>query len=348
MHVIDLRSDTVTLPTPEMRKAIFEADLGDDVFGEDSTVNRLQETAARRLGMEDALFVASGTMGNLISVLTHCARGEEVILGDLSHIFVNEAGGISALGGVFPHTIPNQPDGTLKLEDIENAIRGENIHFPRTRLLCLENTHNRCYGAAITTQYTAEVVALARRRGLLVHLDGSRLFNAAAALGVDAAELARGVDSVNICLSKGLCSPVGSIICGSRDFIARARRARKLVGGGMRQAGIIAAAGILSLTKMTERLSEDHENARIFAKGISSIPGLATEPERVATNIVYIDLLDRSFTDDDFLNKLEKQGVKLSHTGVGRFRMVSHYGITRNDIEEALAALDRVMRKTEQ
>jgi threonine aldolase len=329
-----------------MRRAIFEADLGDDVYGEDNTVNRLQKLAADRLGMEEALFVASGTMGNLISVLAHCTRGEEIILGDLSHIFVNEAGGISALGGVFPHTIPNQPDGTLKRADIEKAIRSENIHFPRTRLLCLENTHNRCYGAALTPQYTADAVALARSRGILVHLDGSRIFNAAAALGVDARKLAEGVDSVNLCLSKGLCAPVGSVICGSSAFIARARRIRKMVGGGMRQAGIIAAAGIVALETMTERLSEDHENARIFAKGISSIPGLATEPERVATNIVYFDLLDNHLTDDDFLSKLEALGVKLSHTGPARFRMVAHYGITGEEIQKALAAIDAIMRKT--
>ncbi len=345
MHTIDLRSDTVTQPTPEMRRAIFEADLGDDVYGEDNTVNRLQRMTADRLGMDEALFVASGTMGNLISVLAHCARGEEIILGDLSHIFVNEAGGISALGGVFPHTIPNQPDGTLKLDDIENAIRSENIHFPHTHLLSLENTHNRCYGAALTPQYTADAVALARRHGILVHLDGSRIFNAAAALNVDARKLVEGVDSVNVCLSKGLCAPVGSVICGSSAFITRARRIRKMVGGGMRQAGIIAAAGIAALEKMTERLSEDHENARFFANGILAIPGLATEPERVATNIVYIDLLDRKLSDDDFLDKLLAMGIKLSHTGPARFRMVSHHGITREDIEKALAAIDTLMKQ---
>jgi threonine aldolase len=343
--IVDLRSDTVTLPSPEMREAIFRADLGDDVFAEDSTVNKLQQIAAERLGMEAALFVASGTMGNLISVLTHCSRGEEVILGDISHIVLNEAGGISALGGVFPHTIPNQPDGTLKLADIANAIREENIHFPHTRLLCLENTHNRCYGAILTPKYTASAVALARSRGLLVHLDGSRIFNAAVALGVDVRELARGVDSVNFCLSKGLSAPVGSVICGSNDFIARARRIRKMVGGGMRQAGIIAAAGIVAMENMVERLAEDHENARILADGIAGIPGLATEPERVRTNIVYIDLLDPDFTDDEFIQKLAEDGLKLSHTGPCRFRMVTHYGIGRGDIEKALKILRMVMQR---
>jgi len=338
MTEVDLRSDTVTLPTPEMRAAILHADPGDDVYGEDDVVNRLQEMAA--------LFVASGTMGNLVSVLTHCARGEEIILGDISHIFLNEAGGISALGGVFPHTLPNQPDGTLNLEDMENAIRSENIHFPHTRLICLENTHNRCYGAALTAQYTASVVALARRRGLLVHLDGSRIFNAAIALGVDVRELTKGVDSVNFCLSKGLAAPVGSVICGSRDFIARTRRIRKMVGGGMRQAGVIAAAGIVALERMVDRLAEDHENARILADGIASIPGLATNPELVQTNIVYLDLLDPGFNDDEFKRQLGACGVKLSHTGPARFRMVTHYGIGRDDIDRALAALRRTMQKT--
>jgi threonine aldolase len=345
MPNVDLRSDTVTQPTAKMRDAMFRADLGDDVFSEDRTVNKLQEMAAERLGMEAALFVASGTMGNLISVLAHCARGEEIILGDISHIFLNEAGGISALGGVFPHTIPNQPDGALKLADIENAIRAENIHFPHTRLICLENTHNRCYGAALSPEYTASVVALARSRGLLVHLDGSRIFNAAVALGVDARELTKGVDSVNFCLSKGLAAPVGSVICGNRDFIARARRIRKMVGGGMRQAGVIAAAGVIALENMIPRLSQDHENARILANGISAIPGLATNPELVQTNIVYFDLLDPAFTDDSFMAQLEKKGIRLLRTSIGRFRMVAHYGIDRNDIEAALAALRQIMNK---
>ncbi|PIV05099.1 MAG: threonine aldolase, partial [Syntrophobacterales bacterium CG03_land_8_20_14_0_80_58_14] len=254
MALIDLRSDTVTLPTQAMREAIFHADLGDDVFAEDPTINRLEAMMAERLGMEAALLVVSGTMGNITCALAHCARGEEAILGDRSHIFLNEAGGMSALGGIFPHTIPNLPDGTMRLDRIEAAIRSENIHFPRTRLICLENTHNRCYGAALTPDYTAAVVALASRHGIAVHLDGARIFNAAVALGVDVRELTRGIDSVNVCLSKGLAAPVGSVICGSREFIARARRTRKMLGGGMRQAGIIAAAGIVALKEMVERL----------------------------------------------------------------------------------------------
>jgi threonine aldolase len=327
-----------------MREAIFDAALGDDVFTEDPTINRLEAAAAERLGMEAALLVVSGTMGNLISMLTHCGRGEEAILGDCSHIFLNEAGGISALGGIIPHTIPNLPDGTLQLDQIETAIRRiDNIHFPRTRVICLENTHNRCYGAALTPDYTASVVALARRRGLAVHLDGARIFNAAVALGVDVRELTLGVDSVNVCLSKGLAAPVGSVICGSGEFIARARRIRKMVGGGMRQAGIIAAAGIVALGEMVDRLAEDHANAQRLAEGISRIPGLATEPDRVRTNILYIDLVDRRFTDEEFMKRLKEKGVMLSHPGPGRFRMLTHHGIGQAEIAAAVEALRAVM-----
>jgi threonine aldolase len=344
MAVLDLRSDTVTLPTEAMREAMSHAALGDDVFGEDPTINRLETMMAERTGMEAALLVVSGTMGNVTCVLTHCARGEEVILGDSSHIFLNEAGGMSALGGIFPHTIPNQPDGTLRLEDIEAAVRAENIHFPRTRLICLENTHNRCYGAPLTPEYTAAVAALAKRRGLLLHLDGARIFNAAIALGVDVRALTRGVDSLNVCLSKGLAAPVGSVICGSREFIARARRMRKMLGGGMRQAGIIAAAGIVAVERMIDRLAEDHANARRLAEGIAEIPGVATDPARVGTNILYLDLIDRRFSDEEFMNRLAEKGVRLSHTGPARFRMLTHYGIGSADIIAALGALRAVMQ----
>ena len=344
MAVIDLRSDTVTLPTEAMREAISRAAVGDDVFYEDPTINRLEAMMSERLGMEAGLLVASGTMGNLLSVLTHCGRGEEVILGDLSHTFVSEAGGISALGSIFPHTIPNQPDGTLRLEDIERAIRADNIHFPRTRLICLENTHNRCYGAPLTPEYTASVTTLAKRRGILVHLDGARLFNAAVALGVDCRELTRGIDSVSVCLSKGLSAPVGSVICGTREFIARARRTRKMLGGGMRQAGIIAAAGIVALEQMVDRLAEDHVNARRLAEGIAGIPGITIESDHVRTNMLFFDLVDRRFSDEEFISRLKAKGVLLSHPGPARFRMLTHYGIDSADITAALGALRAVMQ----
>ena len=277
MRIVDLRSDTVTLPSDPMREAMFHAELGDDVFGEDPTVNRLEQMAAERVGKEAALLVVSGTMGNLASILTHCRRGEEAILGDRAHTFIYEAGGISALGGIHPHTVPNQPDGTLRLEDIEAAIRPDNVHFPRTRLICLENTHNRCYGAPLSPEYMAAVGQLARRHNLAIHLDGARIFNAAAALGVDVRELTRHVDSLSFCLSKGLAAPVGSVICASKTFIAEARRARKVLGGGMRQAGVLAAAGIVALDTMIDRLREDHDNAMRLARGIARIDGLSLD-----------------------------------------------------------------------
>ncbi len=345
MQVIDLRSDTITLPTDEMREAMRSAVLGDDVFGEDPTINQLQETAAELMGTEAALLVASGTMGNLVCILTHCRRGEEVILGDKAHIFLNEAGSMSTVGSIHPHIIPNQPDGTMRLEDIEAAIRDDNEHWPRTRLICLENTHNRCYGAALTPEYIDLVVSLAKRHGLSVHLDGARIFNAAVALGVAIKKFTRNVDSLSFCLSKGLSAPVGSIVCGSRQFIAEARRNRKVLGGGMRQAGIIAAPGIIALDTMIERLKDDHTNARRLAEGIAEIPGLSIELERVRTNIIYVDLASAGLTPNDLMAQLDKRGIKLLRTGPSRFRMVTHYGISSEDIDVTLKALRKVMEK---
>jgi threonine aldolase len=343
VKTIDLRSDTVTLPTQTMRQAIYNADLGDDVFGEDPTTNRLEKMSAERTGKEAAMLVASGTMGNLVSILTHCRRGEEVILGDQSHTFVYEAGGMSALGGIHPHTVVNQPDGTMRIEDIESAIRGNNIHFPRSRLICLENTHNRCYGSALTPQYIESVAKLAGERGLSVHLDGARIFNAAVALGVDVTELTRYADSVTFCLSKGLSSPVGSVVCGTSQFIAEARRNRKILGGGMRQSGIIAAAGITALEQMVDRLAEDHENARRLAEGIARIPGLSIELNRIQTNIIYFNIADDQFTAGKLMTRLADRGIKILLTGPSRLRAVTHYGISAEDINSALAALNEVM-----
>jgi threonine aldolase len=328
-----------------MRDAMACAGVGDDGFGEDPTVNRLEAMMAERLGMDAALLVPSGTMSNLVSLLTHCARGEEVILGDISHIFLSEVGGMSALGSVFPHIVPNQPDGTIPLERIEAAIRADNIHFPKTRLICLENTHNRCGGAILTPDYTAEVVALARQRNLLVHLDGARIFNAAVGLGVDVRELTRGVDSVSVCLSKGLSAPVGSVLCGSKLFIAHARRSRKMLGGGLRQAGVLAAAGIVALDEMVGRLAEDHANARRLAKGIARIKGLVIDVNRAQTNIIFFDLADRRISESEFVTHLREQGILLHHAAPFRFRMVTHHGIREADIDKTLAALESVMRK---
>ncbi|NIO70859.1 MAG: low-specificity L-threonine aldolase [Anaerolineae bacterium] len=343
MKIIDLRSDTVTLPTPAMREAMYRAEVGDDVFGEDPTVNRLEEMAAERMGKEAALFVASGTMANLVCLLTHCGRGDEFIIGHLAHTFLYEAGASAGLGGLHPHTVPNQPDGTLDLGDVEAAIRGDNIHFPRTRLICLENTHNRCGGAALSAEYTNSLCELAHSRRTTVHLDGARIFNAAIVLGVDVKELTRNVDSVSFCLSKGLSCPVGSLVCGSADFIAEARRNRKMVGGGMRQAGIIAAAGVVALEQMIDRLAEDHVNARRLAEGLAEIPGLSVDLEQVQTNMVYFDLLDGGLEPDQFLAGLREGGVKVSSPGPRRFRAVTHYGIEAEDIEKALAVVQHVM-----
>lgn len=343
MKIIDLRSDTVTLPSDEMREAACDADLGDDVFCEDPTVNRLQEGAARLMDKEAALLVSSGTMGNLVCMLTHCQRGEEVILGDRSHMFLNECGSIAAVGGIHPHTILNQPDGTLRLEDIEGAIRGDNDHWPRTRVVCLENTHNRCYGAPLTPEYMKSVAALARAKGLKVHLDGARIFNAVVALGVDVKEFTKHVDSLSFCLSKGLAAPVGSVVCGTQEFISETRRNRKVLGGGMRQAGIIAAPGLVALDKMVERLAEDHANARRLAEGIAEIEGLQTDLARVRTNIIYFDVTSEKTNVEKIRVGLEKRGIKALPTGPNRFRMVTHYGIEVEDVGRTISALKEII-----
>ncbi|MGB3480271.1 MAG: low-specificity L-threonine aldolase [bacterium] len=340
---IDLRSDTVTLPTDEMRQAMFNAVLGDDVFGEDPTINKFQDMAAELVGKEAALLVASGTMANLVCMLTHCARGEEAILGDKAHIFLNEAGGISAVGAIHPHLIPNQPDGTLQLDDIKAAIRGVNAHWPRTRLICLENTHNRCYGAALTPEYIDSVGAIAKEHRLSLYLDGARIFNAVVALGRDVKEFTRNVDSISFCLSKGLSAPIGSVICGTREFISEAHRYRKLLGGGMRQAGIIAGPGIVALERMVERLAEDHVNAKKLARGISQIPGLSIDLARVQTNILYFDLKSDKMTPDDLLQQLDARGVKILQTENRRFRIVTHYGIRSEHIDAVIVAFQDIM-----
>ncbi|MEA1970038.1 MAG: GntG family PLP-dependent aldolase, partial [Thermodesulfobacteriota bacterium] len=294
-------------------------------------------------GKEDAILTPSGTMGNLISLLVHCKRGDEIILGDQAHIFYYEVGGMSALGGIVPHTVTNQRDGTMHLEDIEAAIRGDNIHYPRTRLICLENTHNRCNGMPIEAEYADSVRELASRYGVGIHLDGARIFNAAVALGVPVTDLTRSVDSVSFCLSKGLSAPVGSLICSSREFIAEARRIRKILGGGMRQTGIIAAAGIVALEEMMKRLVDDHANARCLAVGIAGISGLKVDLENVRSNILVFCLENSGLTEDDFMARLEERGVKFLSRGSCQFRMVTHHGITVQDIELVLEILKDVV-----
>ena len=344
MHKIDLRSDTITHPTESMQQAMAYAEVGDDVFGEDPTVRRLEEMAGERMGKEAALFVTSGTMANLVSQLAHCQRGDEMILGDQSHIFFYEQGGSAALGGIHPRIVPNQPDGKITPDDIIMAIRSDNIHFPRTRLIALENTQNRCGGAPLDAAYMNSVGELAHRHGLKLHVDGARIFNAAVALGVEARELIAPADSVSFCLSKGLASPVGSLVCGSHEFVTKARRMRKLLGGGMRQAGILAAAGIVSLTEMVDRLAEDHANARKLAQGLANMRGLAIDPARVKTNILYFEIADLDLDARELSERLEKAGVKLLPTGTRQLRAVTHYHLTPDDIDKALLIFEDVLK----
>ncbi len=342
-RIIDLRSDTVTHPTPAMREAMYRAEVGDDVMGEDPTVNRLQEMAAERMGKEAALFVASGTMGNLICILAQCGRGDEVIMGDKAHTFLFEAGGPSVLGGVHVRTVRNRDDGTVDPAEVEAAVRPDNVHFPRSRLVVLENTHNRCGGAVLTRAQMDPVVAVARKHNLNAHLDGARIFNAAVALGVDARTLAEPFDTVSFCLSKGLSAPVGSLVCGSREFVREATRLRKVLGGGMRQAGIIAAAGIVALEQMVDRLADDHANARRLAVGLAEMGVFDIRPERVQSNILIFGLATDRFTPQQLVARCAQDGLKFQAIEGGQFRMVTHYGIEREDIDAALGIVRRAV-----
>jgi threonine aldolase len=345
MDYFDLRSDTVTLPTPAMREAMAKAQVGDDVMGEDPTVNRLQEMAAARTGKEAGLFVASGTMGNLCAILAHCNRGDEAILGAHAHTFIFEGGGISALGGIHSHQVEEQPDGSLALEDVELAVRADDIHQPPTRLIALENTHNRCGGTYQSPQYTGNLVEFAKGKGLVVHLDGARIFNAAVAQGVEVKELTAPVDSVTFCLSKGLCAPVGSVLCGDIEFIDKARRIRKQVGGGMRQAGILAAAGIVALETMVDRLSEDHVRARNLADGLRGINGLVLAPDAPATNMVFLDLSSEvAMSAYQTAAKLKEHGVLVGTPGERRFRLVTHYWIDDEGIAKTVDLFEKVLK----
>jgi len=343
MTFIDLRSDTVTQPTRAMRRAMAEAPVGDDVFGEDPTVRRLEELAADITGKAAALFVASGTMANLVSLLSHCGRGEEILIGDQAHVFYYEQGGSAAVGGIHPRTVPNRPDGTLDMDALRHAIRSDDVHFPHTRLIALENTHNRCGGAPLAPAYLREVAALAAEHGLKLHVDGARVFNAAAALDCRVAELAAPADSLTFCLSKGLAAPVGSLICGGTDFIARARRNRKLLGGGMRQAGILAAAGLVALRDMVPRLPEDHANARRLAAGLAAMPQLKLDPTRIHTNIVYVEIADPSLAAASLVARLTAAGVKVLASGPRQIRAVTHCDVSAADIDRALDIFHKVL-----
>jgi threonine aldolase len=329
-----------------MREAMAKAVVGDDVYGDDPTLNELQAEAAALLGKEAALFVTSGTQGNVASILTHCGRGTEMILGRTAHAFLNEAGAAAGLGGVHPHILDVQPDGTLRLDQIEAAIRGNNEHYPRTKLICLENTQGAIGGIPITAEYTAQVGELARQYGLKLHIDGARLFNAAAALAPNdipnmARQLVSDADSVSFCLSKGLCAPVGSVLVGSQAFIDEARRTRKMLGGGLRQAGILAAAGLISLREMIYRLPEDHANARRLAEGLSTIPCLRVDVDRVMTNILFFDLAADAPLDAPTLVKRmkEQHNILINPAYTNRFRAVTHYWITRERVDCVVDAM---------
>ena len=340
--MIDLRSDTVTHPTPEMREAMYKAEVGDDVYGEDPTVNRLQTIAAEMCGKEAALFVPSGTMANLGAMLSHCGRGEEVVIGNLAHPYLYESGGLAALGGIHPFVLANLDDGTMLIEDIEDAIRADNIHYPKTRLIALENTHNRCNGAAIPLAYIEKVGQIAKAHDLQLHIDGARIFNAAVALNTDVATLTAPADTLTICLSKGLCAPVGSLICGTEEFIAKALRTRKLMGGGMRQAGILAAAGIIALQKMSLRLSEDHARASKIAEGLANIDALEVFPQH--TNIVRFVLRKSSGKTPEALERgLLERGIVIGHGGPWDFRAVTHYWIDDEAVEKFLKTIEKLL-----
>ena len=332
---LDLRSDTVTWPTPEMREAAYKAKVGDDVYGDDPSVNELEATACEIFDKEAALFVASGTMGNAVSVLAHTQRGDEIILEQRSHIYLNEVGGLAVMGQLMARTIPGEK-GYMKPTDIKAVIRTDNIHYPKTTLLCIENTHNSAGGIALTVEQMKSNYDVAKENGLGVHLDGARIFNASVALKIDVKDIAKYSDTIQICLSKGLSAPVGSIVVGPENIMKRARKYRKMLGGGMRQAGIIAAPGLIALTKMPARLEEDHKNAKLLAAGLSKL-GIKVLND-VQTNMVYVDFSSIGWSAEDWIKACTEIGWKSRGTGTGT-RLVTHYGIEEEDIKSFLVGI---------
>lgn len=345
MEWIDLRSDTVSHPTPAMREAMANAVVGDDVFGDDPTVNKLEADAAAMFGKEAGLFVSSGTQGNLLALMSHCpGRGEEAIIGDKSHIFVYEQGAIAQIAGVMPHALPVQADGTLNLDAVKAAIRGNNIHFPRTRLIAIENTQNSVGGIPLSPEYTHQIVELAHQHNLKLHIDGARIFNAIAACSTSPAEMVGEADSITFCLSKGLSAPVGSVLVGDKAFISEARRLRKALGGGMRQAGVLAAAGLIALHEMSKRLHEDHENAALLAEGLSEVGGLRVISQN--TNFVFFELTEDSKLDSEaFVAAMRERKILI--TGYpnprGKFRLVTHYWINRERVQQVIDTMKSVL-----
>ncbi|MGW0737096.1 GntG family PLP-dependent aldolase [Streptomyces sp. NPDC002851] len=343
--MIELRSDTFTLPTREMVRAMGEAALGDDVYGEDPTVNALEARAAAALGKEAACFMPSGTMANLASLMAHAPRGSKVLVGDETDIYIYEAGGASVCGGLVYEPVPTQPDGRLLVSDLAKGFPDdpEDPQFALPAVICLENTHNRCGGAILPLDYLREVRDFADERGVPVHMDGARIFNASVGSGVPAAEIARHADSVQFCLSKGLSAPIGSVVVGTEAFIGRVRRLRKMLGGGMRQAGVIAAAGLVALDH-AGRLAEDHRRAALLAKGLAGIDGIEVEPDAVTTNIVMFRVVDGRHTWQTFAEAARREGLAIAELGHGRLRAVLHRGVDDADVDRALAIVRSVLR----
>lgn len=342
MNIVDLRSDTVTKPTDEMRIAMAQADVGDDVYGEDPTVIKLESLAAEMVGKEAALFVPSGTMGNQVCVMTHTQRGDEVIVEAESHIYYYEVGAMAVLSGVQARTVRGVR-GVMDPDDVRRAIRDKNIHFPRTSLVTLENTHNRGGGKVLPLENMKAIYEIAKEHGLNVHLDGARIFNAQVATGIPAKEYCAYADSVMFCLSKGLAAPVGSIVAGSREFIERARKNRKMLGGGMRQAGVLAAAGIVALTKMVDRLAEDHDNAKLLAIELAKM-GYGVDPDHVETNMVMVSTDPLHMDAGTLVRKMHERGVLFNAVSSSTVRLVTHKDISRDDVFRALEHFEQVIK----
>jgi threonine aldolase len=340
--LIDLRSDTVTVPNKDMRKAMYDSEVGDDVYGEDPTVNKLQEIASEITGKEDSLLVSSGTMGNLVSLLTLTNRGEEIILGNKCHVYAWEGSGVSIYGGISMKIINNNNDGSFDLNELSASINPLDDHKPKTSTISIENTHNQCGGAPLTLDFIEKVNSIARKNNLKIHMDGARLFNASVAQRKSIKDIVENIDSVTFCLSKGLSCPIGSIISGSKPFIAEARRWRKSIGGGMRQAGVIASAGIYALNNMVDRLEEDHVNAKKLAIGLSKIPEIIIDTEYVKTNILRFELAN-NINLNEFESELKKEGI-IFNSSYGSIRMVTHYGITSKDIDKVIEIITKVVK----
>ncbi|MFT9493580.1 low-specificity L-threonine aldolase [Anaerosolibacter sp.] len=340
MRFIDLRSDTVTMPTDAMREAMYKAEVGDDVYGDDPTVSKLEAYAAQILGKDAALFVPSGTFGNQLALFTHCKRGDEVILSDDSHIVMHEVGGASVIAGVQLRTLPTKK-GEMDPREVASKIRGEDIHYPSTGLICLENAHSN--GRVISLENMAEIYEIGQAHGIPVHLDGARVFNAATYLGVDVKEITKCCDSIMCCLSKGLCAPVGSILAGSKEFIDKARKGRKLMGGGLRQSGFLAAAGLVALQEMVQRLKEDHENALLLGRELAKIPGIKVDMEDIHLNMVFFDMKDTGYDSEQLVEEFFKRSIKINPAEDGIMRFVTNYWINTEDVHRVVQIMKELL-----